>query len=188
MQYRRRVRVIGTLALVTIAVTVFGAGVAGAHVLVQPGSLRKGASDVIFSFSAPNETTTNSNFTQLEVDFPLNHPLLSAYALTQAGWTATVESSKLAKPVKTDDGTITEAVSKITWTAAPGGGVPPDQFGLFSILVGQLPSDTATLTFKAIQTYSDGTTVSWIEPTVKGAPAPDHPTPVLKLTGKAPKG
>ena len=45
----------------------------------------------------------------------------------------------------------------------------------------------SSLEFKAIQTYSDGTSVSWIEDTVKGAPAPEHPAPILKLTGKAKK-
>ncbi len=47
---------------------------------------------------------------------------------------------------------------------------------------GPLPTNTKQLVFKAIQTYSDGTTVNWIQRTVKGAPEPDHPAPVLKLT------
>ena len=38
-----------------------------------------------------------------------------------AGWTVAVEKTTLAKPVKTDDGDVTEAVSKITWTATAGG-------------------------------------------------------------------
>src|SRR5207237_1602102 len=116
-------------------------GTAWGHVIVQPGSLPKGTSDAIFSFSVPNETTTNTNVTQLEVDFPTNHPLLSAYALAQPGWNATVETAKLAKPVVTDDGTITGAVSRITWTAT-GAGIPPQQFGLFTVLPGHLTSKT----------------------------------------------
>jgi uncharacterized protein YcnI len=156
-------------------------------VLEQPQSLPKGAADVVFGFSAPNESSTGASVTALEVDFPMNHPLLSVMPQTVAGWTATVVSSTLAKPIKTDDGTVTEAVSKITWTATAGG-VAPGQFGLFSVLAGHLPSDTSKLVIKAIQSYSDGTQVSWIESTVKGAPAPEHPAPVLTLTGKAPKG
>ncbi len=36
--------------------------------------------------------------------------------------------------------------------------------------------------FKAIQTYSDGTTVSWIETPAPGSTAePDHPAPTLSL-------
>jgi uncharacterized protein YcnI len=169
-----------------LAALVLGAGAAWGHVVVQPSSLPKGASDAIFSFSTPNETTNGSNVTGLEVDFPTNTPLLSAYAQTKAGWTATVVTTKLAKPVTTDDGTITEAVSKITWIATAGG-IPPNQFDLFTVSAGQLPSNTGSLEFKAIQTYSDGTSVSWIEDVVKGAPAPEHPAPILKLTGKAKK-
>jgi hypothetical protein len=56
---------------------------------------------------------------------------------------------------------------------------------LFNVLVGQLPSKPSKLVFKAIQTYSDGTVVSWIEPIVKGTPEPEHPTPLLRLTKKA---
>ena len=37
------------------------------------------------------------------------------------GWTVAVEKTKLAKPVTTDDGQVTEAVTKITWTATDGG-------------------------------------------------------------------
>ena len=80
-----------------VATIVLGAGAAWAHVIVQPPSLPKGASDVIFSFSTPNETTNGSNVTGLEVDFPTNTPLLSAFAQTKAGWTATVVTAKLAE-------------------------------------------------------------------------------------------
>jgi uncharacterized protein YcnI len=186
MKPRHRVPVLGRAAVAGIAVAtmvIAGSGAAWAHVIVQPRSLPKGATDVIFSFSTPNETTNGANVTGLEIDFPTDHPLLSAYAQTKAGWNAAVVTAKLAKPITTDDGTITEAVSKITWTATAGG-IPPSQFDLFTISAGQLPSNTASLEFKAIQSYSDGSTVSWIEDTVKGAPAPDHPAPVLKLTGK----
>jgi uncharacterized protein YcnI len=182
VRFRAR-KVVGVVLGAAVAVA-FVAVPAGAHVIVQPSSLPKGASDVIFSFSTPNETTDNANVTSLEVDFPTDHPLLSAYAQTKAGWTATVTTAKLPKPITTDDGTISEAVSKIVWTATAGG-IPPQQFDLFTVSAGQLPSNTKSLEFKALQGYSDGTTVSWIQDTVKGAPEPDHPAPVLKLTGKA---
>jgi uncharacterized protein YcnI len=183
---KNRARQLVAAAIGALTVIVFVAGPASAHVIVQPSSLPKGASDVVFSFSAPNETTSNANVTSLEIDFPSAHPLLSAYALTMAGWNAVVTTSPLPKPITTDDGTITEAVSKITWTATAGG-IPPQQFGLFTVSTGQLPSNTGKLEFKALQGYSDGTSVNWIEDTVKGAPAPEHPAPTLRLTGKAKK-
>jgi uncharacterized protein YcnI len=184
MKFRSR-RAVGAV-LGAVAVVALASGPAGAHVIVQPKSLPKGSTDVVFSFSTPNETTDNANVTSLEVDFPSKHPLLSAYAQTKAGWTAVVTTATLPKPITTDDGTITEAVSKITWTATAGG-IPPSQFDLFTVSAGQLPSNTNKLEFKALQGYSDGTTVSWIEDEVKGAPAPEHPAPVLTLTGKTKK-
>ena len=80
-----------------------------------------------------------------------------------------------------DDGDVTEAVSKITWTATAGG-LNPGEFDLFTISAGPLPTKPNQLTFKAIQTYSNGDVVSWIEQTVKGAPEPEHPAPTLTLT------
>jgi uncharacterized protein YcnI len=173
-------------AVAAAVIAVVGGGTAWAHVTVQPKSLPKGATDAIFSFSTPNETTDSANVVGLEIDFPTNHPLLSAYAQTKPGWTAVVVTSKLKKPITTDDGTITEAVSKITWTATAGG-IPPGQFDLFTVSAGQLPSNTGSLTFKALESYSDGSVTRWIEIPVKGTPAPDHPAPVLRLSGRAKK-
>jgi hypothetical protein len=34
-----------------------------------------------------------------------------------------------------------------------------------------------------VQGYSDGTEVAWIDPTVDGQPEPEHPAPVLSLSG-----
>ena len=64
----------------------------------------------------------------------------------------------------------------------PTAGSTPGEFDLFTISAGPLPTNTGKLTFKAIQTYSDGTIVNWIQATVKGAPEPEHPAPVLTLT------
>ncbi len=178
-------RLIGIGAVVA-GVTVMTAPAAVAHVTLQPGSLPKGANDVLVSFAAPNESTTGAATIALEVDLPVDHPLLGVHALAQPGWNVTVQHTTLAKPVETDDGTITSAVSRVVWTAT-GSGFGPDQFGLFTLLVGTLPRHTRSLTFKALQTSSDGTVIRWIEPIVKGAAEPEHPTPILKLT-KAKKG
>ena len=58
----------------------------------------------------------------------------------------------------------------------------PGEFDLFTISAGPLPTKTSKLTFKAMQTYSDGDVVSWIQQTAKGAPEPEHPAPTLTLT------
>ncbi len=174
-------------AVVVALVSAVGvASAAAAHVTAQPPSFPKGATDVLVSFAVPNESTTATTV-GVELDLPGDHPMLGVKARRIPGWTVDVVTSKLPKPVTTDDGEVTDAVSRVTWTAQPGEGLSGDEFELFTLLVGTMPKDTGSLTVKALQQYSDGTTVAWIEPVVKGVPAPDHPAPVIKLTGKAPK-
>ena len=97
------------------------------------------------------------------------------------GWTISTEKAKLDKPVKTDDGEITEAVTKVTWTATAGG-LNPGEFDLFTVSAGPLPTNTKQLAFPTLQTYSNGEVVRWIQATAKGAPEPDFPVPTLTLT------
>jgi uncharacterized protein YcnI len=168
------------LVLALAAVGVVAAALpVGAHVTVVPDEAPKGGFEIL-SFSVPNEEQA-ANTVKLQVDLPTKSPIASVSTKPMPGWTVAVETTKLAKAVQTDDGEVTEAVSRITWTATDGG-LAPGQFDLFTISAGPLPTNTSKLTFKAIQTYSDGTTVNWIQATVKGAPEPEHPAPVLTLT------
>ncbi|NUS17548.1 MAG: DUF1775 domain-containing protein, partial [Streptomyces sp.] len=77
---------------------------------------------------------------------------------------------------------ITDAVSEITWT---GGKITAGHYEDFDVAFGQLPDDTDQLTFKTLQTYSDGKTVRWIEEAAQGDEEPENPAPALKLTAKA---
>ncbi len=174
----QRIRILG-VGVVTALTVLISAGVAGAHVEVVPSSLPKGGFEIM-SFSVPNEKD-DANTTALEVTIPTKYPIASVSVKPMPGWTITTEKTKLAKPVKTDDGQVTEAVSKITWTATAGG-LEPGQFDLFTISAGPLPTKPGKIEFKALQTYSDGDIVRWIEPTVKGTPEPEHPAPTLTLT------
>jgi uncharacterized protein YcnI len=160
-------------------VVALGATAAGAHVSVQPISAPKGGFEIL-SFSVPNEEVA-ANTVTVQVNLPTKYPIASVSIQPKPGWSTVVKKSKLAKPVQSDDGEVTEAVTQITWSATDGG-LKPGEFDLFTISAGPLPTNTNQLVFKAIQTYSDGTTVSWIQQTVKGTPEPDHPAPVLKLT------
>jgi uncharacterized protein len=153
---------------------------AGAHVTVKPDVAKKGSFSV-FSFSVPNESETASTV-KLEVTFPTDHPIPFVSVQPVPGWTWSAEETTLPKPVKTDDGTISNAVSKLTWS---GGAIAPGEFQLFTVSAGPLPTNTKSLTFKVVQTSSDGTVSRWIEDTPKGGPEPEFPAPVLKLVGKA---
>ncbi|MEW2548015.1 YcnI family protein [Streptomyces sp. NPDC047002] len=156
------------------------AGPASAHVTVQPhGDAAKGGSAVV-DFKVPNERD-NATTTKLEVAFPSDHPLASVMPEPVPGWKIDVTTSKLAKPVELHGSKVTEAVSKVTWTAQ-GDGIPVGQFQLFPVSLSTLPSDADQVTFKALQTYSNKEVVRWIEPQQPGAPEPEDPAPVLKLT------
>ncbi|WP_370369619.1 YcnI family protein [Catenulispora sp. GP43] len=155
------------------------AGLASAHVTIGPNATAKGGSDVELTFRVPDEEEA-ANTTKLEVVFPTDHPITGVLPEPTPGWTVAVTNTTLPKPITTDDGTVTQVVSELTWT---GGALPPGQYQGFHVMLGKLPDDTNQLVFKAVQTYSDGDVVRWIDLAQPGQPAPDHPAPVLVLTG-----
>ena len=162
-----------------LAVMGLVAGPASAHVTIQPGSAAKGGFATEF-FQVPNERS-DAQTTELSVTFPTDHPLAFVSTAPVAGWTVKVEMTKLATPIKSDDGDVTEAVSKITWS---GGSIQPGQFERFPVSMGPLP-DATSLEFKAVQTYSNGEVVRWVETATPGAKEPANPAPLLKLTAAA---
>jgi uncharacterized protein YcnI len=168
-------------ALVLVAGT---AAVASSHVTVSPSSIPKGTSDVLLTFRVPNESTSAS-VVGLKVQFPLAHPIVSVSPEAGSGWQVNVTTSALPKPVTTDDGTFTSITSEIDWS---GGTIPVGQFGEFNVLAQGIPTDTDRLAFKAIQTYSDGSVVSWIEVPNKAVPNPPHPAPTITLTSAGGSG
>ena len=172
---KRSAAVAGTVAVLTLALAV----PASAHVTVNPNTAVQGGYAKV-TFRVPNESDT-ANTTKVEVNLPADAPFASVSLKPVAGWTMAPVRSKLAKPIEAHGTQITEAVSKITWTAT-GDGLLPGEFDLFTISAGPLPTKPNKLTFKAVQTYSNGEVVSWIQQTVKGAPEPEHPAPTLTLT------
>jgi uncharacterized protein YcnI len=151
-----------------------------AHVTVNPREATGGGYAKL-AFRVPNERDA-AGTTKLEVNLPADHPFASVSVRPQAGWTYTVERTKLDPPIKSHDNEISEVVSKITWT---GGTIKPGEFNEFEVSVGPLPSDADSITFKAIQTYSNGEIVRWIEDATPGGSEPERPAPVLKLTKAA---
>ena len=139
-----------------------------------------GSKDIELTFRVPNERD-NANTVAVEVFFPKNLPLLTVEVLPVPGWTATVHTQNLSPPVQTDDGPVGQMVSDVTWKATAGG-VAPGQYQDFDVAAGSVPHTAGQLVFKALQTYSSGEIVRWIEVPVTGQPAPDNPAPVLALT------
>jgi uncharacterized protein YcnI len=151
-----------------------------AHVTVNPREATQGGYAKL-AFRVPNERD-DAGTTRVEINFPADHPFASVSVRPKAGWTYTLEKAKLATPIKSHDTEISEAAAKITWT---GGTVKPGEFEEFEVSVGPLPDGADALTFKALQTYSDGEVVRWIEDAAPGGAEVERPAPVLKLTKAA---
>jgi uncharacterized protein YcnI len=183
----RRIGKLGALlALVVTALAVL-APAAFAHVTVSAPGATPGGGDQLITFRVPNESAKGASTIKLQVSLPTDTPIASVDVAPHPGWTSAVKTVTLAKPIVTDDGDITQAVSEITWTAdSTSDGIKPGQFDQFVIIAGQLP-DSETLTFPAIQTYSDGTVVKWIQVPAPGSTAePDDPAPMLSLAAASP--
>jgi uncharacterized protein YcnI len=153
------------------------AGTAYAHVTITPGSAPQGSTAEL-TFKVPDEESAAATV-QVQVQVPTDHPIAQFLVKPVPGWTVTVQTVTLPKPIVTDDGSFSTAVSEVTWS---GGKILPGQYQDFSVSADPLPSGVGQLAFKAIQTYSNGDVVRWIDLPQAGQPEPGHPAPVLTLT------
>jgi uncharacterized protein YcnI len=171
-----------TLAAATTIAALAVPAAAQAHVTVNPREATAGAFTKL-DIRVPNE---QSGASTVKLQLQLPDGFASASYEPRADWRVKVTRAKLATPVQTDDGPITEGVKQITWTGTGSGlgRVAPGQFMEFPISV-QIPANAAgkTLTFKAIQTYGNGDVVRWI-----GAPSSDTPAPTLTVAAAAAAG
>jgi uncharacterized protein YcnI len=176
MRRNRLIPAVCATAVAALVLLAIGIGPVAAHVVPDPGEAPKGGSAEI-AFRVPNERDDASTV-KVVIAFPTDHPIPSVSVEAKPGWTTATETTKLAKPLQTDDGPVSEAVSRVTWS---GGKIGPGQHGDFTVALESIPSDTNELVFKALQTYSDGQVIRWIEPTGPGGKEPDRPAPTLKL-------
>lgn len=177
---RRRVLTRAGVVTTVGATVVLGfAGTAFAHVTVSPDTAPRGG-DATVAIRVPNEED-KATTTKLEIDLPVDRPIAAVDTEPLAGWTAVATTSKLATPIKSDDGEVTQAVTKVVWTANAAGGIKPGQFQQFFVSLDSLP-DAGSIEIKALQTYSNGDIVRWIDdPAPAGGTEPDHPAPILTL-------
>lgn len=170
------------LSLAVIAVTL-GTATASAHVETDPGQAAPG-DDAVITFRVPNEEP-DAGVVKVEVTFPTDHPVPEARTTPIPGWTAQVTTAKLPKPVHQNNSDVTEAVRTITWTASPGIRIAPGEFLRFPVLAGPLPDNAGQLLLPAVQSYSNGDTVTWdAPPAAAGAVEPEHPAPRLTLVAE----
>ena len=165
--------------LAAAGLLVAGTGVAAAHVTVSSANAAPGGYGKL-TFSVPDESDTASTVA-LRIQLPADTPITSVRAQPVPGWTVSLTRAALDPPVQTEDGeTVDSAVSVVEFRADAGGGIAPGEFQEFALSGGPFP-DVDSLAFNAVQSYSDGSEVAWIEPTVEGQPEPEHPAPVLSL-------
>ena len=150
-----------------------------AHVSVAPNVAAAG-SYALVNFTVPNESATAVT-NKVELALPTDTPILNVSYVPVAGWNTELVRETLPSPVKVGDNTITEAITKVVWTATPGHEISAGQLQVFPLSLGPVP-DTGTIVLTADQTYSDGTVVSWSE-TTDGA---QHPAPVLYVNDAPP--
>jgi uncharacterized protein len=164
--------------LLAVAALLLAPAAAEAHVLVIPDIAPQGA-EMQLDIRVPNERDDAAT-TKVDVELPPG--FAEADYQPVPGWNVKVTHVKLNPPVQTDDGPITEGVGQITWTAkSKADGIPVggfQDFGLEVLIPGKAGD---TLTFKALQTYSNGTVVRWI-----GAKDSDTPAPTVEVATAGP--
>jgi uncharacterized protein len=151
-------------------VVMLWAGAAFAHVEIEREGEVSATGVVNAKMSVPNEEQP-AKTTTIELVFPASPKLTDASATAANGFTAAVKKDAAGN------------VESITWT---GGEITGDDEVEFPITVGDIPSGTDTVEFKALQTYDNGDVVRWIEPTSASGEEPEHPAPVLYVKGEAP--
>ncbi|MFI6706957.1 YcnI family protein [Nonomuraea sp. NPDC050478] len=169
-----------TVLAATTALTAALALPALAHVTINPGTAVAGGFTKV-AFRVPNERD-GARTTKIEVTFPTDHPLAFVSVRPVPGWTVKVTEGKLPKPVTTEHGELTEAVTTIAWS---GGEIGQGEFQEFEVSMGRLPTGVDQLVFPTKQTYSSGEVVSWADAPAADGSEPEHPAPVLKLTPPA---
>ncbi|GAB3849498.1 hypothetical protein GCM10029963_33980 [Micromonospora andamanensis] len=178
-RHRRFAATAAALTFGAVATAVFGfVAPASAHVTVNPSEATQGGYGRL-AFRVPNESDTAST-TKLEIFLPENAPVGSVSTMPVPGWTVAVEKRQVDPPVLVHGSEVTEVVSKVTWTADEEAAIAPGTFQEFPVSMGPLP-EADQMVFKALQTYSDGAVVRWIDEPQPGGEEPAAPAPVLTL-------
>ncbi|WP_106498274.1 YcnI family copper-binding membrane protein [Lentibacillus sp. Marseille-P4043] len=145
------------LALFAIGMFVM-APIAEAHVTVNPSESTTNAYEK-YSVRIPVEKDINTTKVELQVPDGVN--LVSVMPVNNWNY-----------QLKKDDD---ERITSVTWTATAGG-VKPNEFIEFSF-IGANPSEPGEVSWKAFQTYEDGSVVEWT-----GPPDADEPASVTTIT------
>ena len=147
--------------LVGLAATVSAAGPASAHTGVTIEPARAGAKNAVATVNAEAESDS-AGVAKVQIFLPAG---IAPADITQV---SLPKKWKLTKQL--DSYTVEGPALKVGVGAR------------HKVRIRQLPT-TATVSFKVLQTYSDGRTDRWIEVPTKENPEPDDIAPTVKLAG-----
>ncbi|WP_163858874.1 YcnI family copper-binding membrane protein [Paenibacillus elgii] len=148
------------LALGLLA-SMLGGGFASAHVTVLPKEATQGSYEK-FAVRVPTEKDIPT--VKVEVKFPLDSVSISRFE-PKPGW-----KYELTKDAN-------NKITGVIWTAT-GEGLGATEFGEF-YMQGKVADNATSITWKAYQTYKDGSVVEWV-----GADGSDKPASVTKVNAK----
>ncbi|MFB0844223.1 YcnI family copper-binding membrane protein [Paenibacillus oleatilyticus] len=148
------------LALGLLA-SMLGGGFASAHVTVLPKETTQGSYEK-FAVRVPTEKDIPT--VKVEVKFPLDSVSISRFE-PKPGW-----KYELTKDAN-------NKITGVVWTAT-GEGLGATEFGEF-YMQGKVADTATAITWKAYQTYKDGSIVEWV-----GANGSDKPASVTKVNAK----
>jgi uncharacterized protein YcnI len=166
------------IAMLAVAAALLVPASAQAHISLHPNTIPAGAFATL-DVRVPGEVE-GAYVKKVDVLFPQGFTGVDYENVV--GWSVKVIESKLATPIKEDGETVDTEVSQIVWTwTGPLGKIDNGQFIDFPLSLA-IPADAAgkPLEFRTVQTYSDGMTVHWIEPSLSA----EHPSPRINVTAK----
>jgi uncharacterized protein YcnI len=134
------------------------AGLASAHVTVQPKEAPAGSFQV-FTVRVPSEKESATTLVKVAIPEGVDVTRFEP----KSDWTYDTEKNAGGK------------ITSVTWKAA-GAGLGATEFGEFR-MQGKVADNAKELVWKAYQTYSDGEVVEWT-----GAPDADKPASVTTVT------
>jgi uncharacterized protein YcnI len=149
---------------------------AQAHISLHPNTIPAGAFATL-DVRVPGEQE-GAYATKVAMQFPAGFTGVGTSNVP--GWNIKVIETKLATPIKAGSETIDTEVSQVVWTwAGPLGKVNNGQFINFPLSIA-MPEHVAgqSLLFPAVETYSNGQVVHWIESGLTS----EHPAPRINMT------
>jgi uncharacterized protein YcnI len=147
-----------------------------AHVSLHPNTIPAGAF-VTLDVRVPGEQAGAYAY---RVDMLVPPGFTEIGTQNVPGWSVKEVMAKLATPIQTKEGPVSEEVSQIVWTGDRSelGRIEDGQFIQFPLSIA-VPGDIVgrSLAFKTVQYYSNGKVVHWI-----GAPSAEYPAPTINVT------